>query len=113
MALAVGSRLGSYEILAPVGAGGMGEVYRARDTRLRREVALKVPTDVAPVFGIQGPGRASLYPWRAERTARPSLPNRADLDADLELLPAPIGGEDRSGEAETQSQTRSIAQGQA
>ncbi len=42
MALAVGTRLGPYEILAPIGAGGMGEVYRARDTRLQREVAVKV-----------------------------------------------------------------------
>jgi serine/threonine protein kinase len=37
-----GARLGPYEIVAPLGAGGMGEVYRARDTRLGREVAIKV-----------------------------------------------------------------------
>jgi eukaryotic-like serine/threonine-protein kinase len=45
MALAVGTKLGSYEILAPIGAGGMGEVYRARDTRLNREVAVKVSVE--------------------------------------------------------------------
>ena len=42
MSLPAGARLGPYEILAPVGAGGMGEVYRARDTRLERTVAIKV-----------------------------------------------------------------------
>ena len=42
MIFAAGKRLGPYEILAPIGAGGMGEVYRARDSRLAREVAIKV-----------------------------------------------------------------------
>ena len=48
MALAPGSRLGAYEILSLIGSGGMGEVYRARDSRLNRDVAIKVlPADVA------------------------------------------------------------------
>jgi predicted Ser/Thr protein kinase len=48
MTLASGIRLGPYEILSPLGAGGMGEVYRARDTKLAREVAIKVlPADVS------------------------------------------------------------------
>src|SRR5262245_49439342 len=48
MALPVGSRLGQYEITSALGAGGMGEVYRARDTKLNRDVALKVlPSEFA------------------------------------------------------------------
>src|SRR5258706_12053306 len=42
MPLPPGTRLGTYEIIAPLGAGGMGEVYRARDLRLRRDIALKI-----------------------------------------------------------------------
>ena len=47
MALDSGMRLGPYEILAPLGAGGMGEVYRATDTRLKRQVAIKILPAVA------------------------------------------------------------------
>src|SRR5215831_8547490 len=62
MALSAGSRLGPYEIVAPIGAGGMGEVYRARDTRLGRDVAVKV---LPPRFSEHAEARA-----RFEREAR-------------------------------------------
>jgi len=44
MSLAPGARLGGYEVVGLIGAGGMGEVYRARDTKLRRDVAIKLVT---------------------------------------------------------------------
>ena len=69
--LAVGSRLGPYEIIAPLGAGGMGEVYRARDTRLGREVAVKVlPEPLA-----NDPHRLERFEREARAVAALSHPN--------------------------------------
>src|ERR1700679_2222728 len=51
MPLSTGDKLGPYEILAPIGKGGMGEVYRARDTRLHRDVAIKA---LAQAFATEG-----------------------------------------------------------
>ena len=45
MSIAAGTRVGPYEVIAAIGAGGMGEVYRARDTKLGRDVALKILPD--------------------------------------------------------------------
>ena len=71
MALASGSRLGSYEILAPLSAGGMGEVFRARDLKLSREVALKVlPTEFALVSGFAVRHRGELGSAVERKTQR-------------------------------------------
>ena len=56
MSLTAGSRLGVYEIAGPIGAGGMGEVYRARDTTLDRDAAL----ELLPAFVASDPGPLAL-----------------------------------------------------
>src|ERR1700722_12442609 len=61
MKLTPGARLGPYEILAPIGAGGMGEVYEARDTRLDRIVAIKVSrTEFGDRFGLEARAISAL-----------------------------------------------------
>src|ERR1700683_3491704 len=71
MPLSVGDKLGPYEILGPIGAGGMGEVYRARDAILKREVALKV----LPVSFLRDPDRAARFQREAEVLASLDHPN--------------------------------------
>jgi len=65
MALTAGDRFGSYVVVGPIGAGGMSEVYRAHDSRLRRDVALKVLPDAV-----------RLDPSRLMRALRESIPWR-------------------------------------
>jgi TolB-like protein len=71
MSLAPGSRLGVYEVIAPIGAGGMGEVYRARDSKLRRDVALKV----LPAAFASDPDRLARFEREAYAVAALSHPN--------------------------------------
>jgi len=92
MALSPGTRLGSYEILSPLGAGGMGEVYRARDSRLGREVAIKVlPEELTR--DTQALGRFATEARAAAALSHPNVLGIHDFDANgpvpyavLELL---------------------------
>ena len=75
MSLSPGTRLGPYEVVAPLGAGGMGEVYRARDGRLGRDVALKIlPPDFASV-----PDRLARFEREARVVASLNHPNIATV----------------------------------
>ena len=71
MTLAAGTKLGPYEILSPLGAGGMGEVYRARDARLGREVAVKV----LPELTAGSPEALARFEREAQAVAALSHPN--------------------------------------
>jgi serine/threonine protein kinase len=75
MALSSGARLGPYEILSPLGAGGMGEVYHARDTRLDRDVAIKVLPDAL----ASDPERIARFEREAKTLAALNHPNIAQI----------------------------------
>ncbi len=75
MTLAAGTRLGPYEIRGPIGAGGMGEVYRARDTRLGRDVAVKV----LPAEYSQDPDRLRRFEQEARLAGSLNHPNVVTL----------------------------------
>src|SRR6476620_2998480 len=75
MTLSSGSRLGPYEILSALGAGGMGEVYRAHDTKLNRDVALKV----LPDSFANDPDRLARFQREAQVLASLNHPNIAHI----------------------------------
>ncbi len=77
MALEAGTRLGHYEVVSSLGAGGMGEVYRARDTKLGREVALKLLLEDVS----QDPERLARFEREARVLASLNHPNIATLFA--------------------------------
>src|SRR5437867_9380951 len=75
MAIAIGTQIASHEILALLGKGGMGEVYRARDTKLKREVAIKILPDEFS----QDADRVSRFQREAEVLASLNHPNIAHI----------------------------------
>ena len=75
MSLTLGSRIGQYEIRSLIGAGGMGEVYRARDTKLNRDVALKV----LPDSFANDPDRLARFQREAQVLASLNHPNIAHI----------------------------------
>jgi len=75
MSLSAGTRLGSYEVLAPIGKGGMGEVWKARDTKLGRDVALKI----LPAAFASDPDRMARFEREARVLASLDHPNIAAI----------------------------------
>src|SRR5918995_1950347 len=75
MPLSPGTRLGPYEITTAIGAGGMGEVYRARDTKLNRDVAVKV----LPAIFASDPERLARFEREAQLLASMNHPHIAQI----------------------------------
>ncbi|HWX42062.1 MAG TPA: protein kinase [Blastocatellia bacterium] len=87
MSITAGARLGPYEILAPLGAGGMGEVWRARDTRFNREVAIKL----LPASLANDPDRLRRFELEALATSALNHPNILTIH-DIGTAPPELGG---------------------
>ena len=104
MVLTSGSRVGIYEVTAPLGAGGMGEVYRARDTRLKREVALKV----LPPAVAQDRDRLARFQREAEVLASLNHPHIAQIYG-MEESPAADGA---SGPGTTTALVMELVEGE-
>jgi Tol biopolymer transport system component len=83
MPLTPGSRIGPYDIVGPIGAGGMGEVYRARDAQLNRDVAIKV----LPELFARDPERRSRFEREAQALAALNHPNIAQIYGVIDLPP--------------------------
>jgi serine/threonine protein kinase len=82
MPLVPGSKLGPYEIVSPLGAGGMGEVYRAKDTRLERAVAIKI----LPEQLSKDPVRKQRFEREAKTISSLNHPNICTLHDSLSIL---------------------------
>src|SRR5262249_36508063 len=108
MPLPIGARLGPYEILALVGAGGMGEVYRAKDTRLARVVAIKVLPDGLPA----APPAPEFFRREAQAASALNHPNICPL-YDVGSDPPFIAMELLEGETLEQQIRRGPLQGAA
>lgn len=98
LTLSIGTRLGPYEILSSLGAAGMGEVYRATDTKLKRQVALKI----LPSLLAADPDRVARFQREAELLASLNHPNIAaiygleDADGVHALVMELVEGDDLS-----------------
>jgi eukaryotic-like serine/threonine-protein kinase len=109
MPLPVGTRLGQYDVLAKLGAGGMGEVYRARDTKLGRDVALKV----LPESFTHDPERVARFRREAQLLASLNHPHIAGIygleqidGCDFLVLELVDGSRSPSGSSEARSPSR-------
>src|SRR5688572_24705566 len=113
MALTAGTRLGAYEIISAIGAGGMGEVYRARDTKLHRDVALKIlpaafatdpdrlarfKREALVLASLNHPNIAAIYGFEDSESRHGLVMELVEGDDLSTLIAAPAAGPERGAE---------------